>query len=51
MLQSVLIDEGSASLHVGDFVLLEETFNTLGKGSDDTVFVLLDFRPVDRAVS
>ena len=46
-----MIDKGSASLHVGDFVLLEETFNTLCEGGDDTVFILLDFRPVEAAVS
>ena len=46
-----MVNKGSTSLHVGDFVFFEETFNTLGERGDNTAFILLDFGPVDRGAS
>lgn len=51
MLHSVLIDEGSASLHVGDFIFFKETFNTFGERGDYTAFILLNFAPVEGTIS
>jgi hypothetical protein len=46
-----LIDKGSTSLHVGNFVFFEETFDTLGERGDNSAFILLDFGPVERGAS
>ena len=45
-LHCVWINESSEAFHVSDFVLFEKAFDTFCQWSHNTVFVLLNFRPV-----
>lgn len=47
----MLINEGSTTFDVIDFVLFEKSLNTFCQWSNDSLFGLLDFTPVQISVS